>query len=290
MPGLTGLRATPLLLASALAALPCAADAWGFTGHRIVAEMAYARLSENAKQGVRFILGLETLSRISTWPDEIRSDEDERYRRTFAWHYIDIPDGETSATAARSPNGDALSALQAMEKVLRSRFADPAQKRDALSFVVHILADIHQPLHVGNPRDRGCNACMVLWFGERTNLHAVWDAGLVDRLQLSYSEYARSLLQGMTEDQARAWATGNYEDWIAESQAYRRKVYPAPVRSAQSGAAVPYCASDSEQIIDDQARPSLGFEYLHRQRPLLDQRLRQAGVRLALTLERIFRR
>jgi len=266
------------------------AGAWGLTGHRVVAEIAYTRLSANAKQAVKEILGRETLTRISTWPDEIRSDGDEKLRHTLAWHYIDMPDGETLATAARSPGGDALSALQDMEKILRSRSAERAQKRDALSFVVHLVGDIHQPLHVGNARDRGGNTCMVRFFGERTNLHAVWDAGLIDRLQLSYTEYARFLLEGLSDKQARTWATGDYAAWIAESQGYRQRVYPPAMRASQGDAELPYCASGGEQGVDDHARPNLGFDYLYRHRPLLDQRLSQAGVRLALTLERIFRR
>ncbi len=133
------------------------------------------------------ILGRETLSRVSTWPDEIRSDPEERFKHTLAWHFIDIPDGETVSTARRSPHGDALSALERMEKTLRSPSASRG-KRYALSFLVHLVADIHQPLHVGNTRDRGGNLCFVRYFGERTNLHAVWDTGLIDRLNLSYTD------------------------------------------------------------------------------------------------------
>ena len=78
-------------------------------GHRPVAAFTAAR------QGIQTIVGRETLSRVSTWPDEIRSDP-ERFKHTAAWHFIDIPDGETVFTARRSPHGDALSALERMER------------------------------------------------------------------------------------------------------------------------------------------------------------------------------
>ena len=209
-------------------------------------------------------------------------------KHTAAWHFIDIPHGETVFTARRSPHGDALSALERMERTLRSPSASREKKRYALSFLVHLVADIHQPLHVGNTRDRGGNLCFVRYFGERTNLHAVWDVGLIDRLQLSYTEYARFLRQAMSEQEARSWARGSYADWITESQAYRAQVYPTRKRSPDGDRDLPYCAAESEQEIDDVARPNLGYDYHYRQRPLLDRRLSQAGVRLALTLDRIF--
>jgi hypothetical protein len=278
-----------LLLALLAAGASSCVHAWGQTGHRVIADIAEARLSPAAKQGIQAIIGHETLTRISTWPDEIRSDPDEKFKHTFAWHFIDIPDGQTVASARRSPHGDALYALERMEKTLRSDSATRGQKRYALSFLVHLVADIHQPLHVGNTRDRGGNLCMVRYFGEPTNLHAVWDAGLIDTLKLSYSEYARFLRRSMSEQDARSWARGSYADWIAESQSYRAQVYPPPRRTSEGGAPIEYCGVEGGPEIDDAARPNLGYDYHYRQRALLERRLAQAGVRLALTLDRIFR-
>lgn len=277
-----------LLAALALGGAPPHAHAWGQTGHRVIAEIAEARLSPAARRGIQAIIGRDTLSRISTWPDEIRSDPEERFKHTLAWHFIDIPDGETVASARRSPHGDALSALGRMEKTLRSPSASRGQKRFALSFLVHLVADIHQPLHVGNTRDRGGNLCFVRYFGERTNLHAVWDTGLIDRLQLSYTEYARHLRRSTSEQDARSWARGRYGDWIAESQAYRAQVYPSRKRSPGGEGDLAYCAVESEQEIEDAARPNLGYDYHYRHRALLERRLAQAGIRLALTLDRLF--
>jgi hypothetical protein len=281
-------RVATLLLALTLAGAARGVHAWGQTGHRVIAEIAQARLSPAAKQEIEAILGRDTLSRISTWPDEIRNDPEERFKHTLAWHFIDIPDGQTVATARRSPHGDALSALERMEKTLRDRSADRSGKRYALSFLVHLVADVHQPLHVGNTRDRGGNLCFVRYLGEPTNLHALWDVGLIDTVKTSVTAYARFLRRTTSEQEARSWARGTYADWIAESQAYRAQVYPPPTRSQEGAGNLDYCAVASEHEIDDAAKPSLGYAYYRQHRALLDRRLAQAGVRLALTLDRIF--
>ena len=76
------------------------------------------------------------------------------------------------------------------------------EKKIALKFMVHLIQDLHQPLHVGNGKDRGVHSVKVKWFGEKTNLHSVWDTKLFELQKLSYSEYANYLLHH-----------GDYSDW-----------------------------------------------------------------------------
>jgi hypothetical protein len=273
------------ILVSAVAlASPAIAIAWGQTGHRVVGEIAQSRLSPAARQAVGRIAGGESLARLATWPDDVRSDP--AFKFTTPWHFIEIPEGQTLATATPAKGGNALLAMQDMEKRLRSGAGTIDDKRFALSFIVHLVGDIHQPLHVGNGVDAGANACQVRFFGEPTNLHSVWDSGLIDQLQLSFTEYARFLTQATSPAQAKAWARGTYADWITESQSVRAQVYPVKVRVADSE--LQYCAVERDDKIEPKAWPNLAYDYHYTHRPLLDQRLAQAGIRLAAVLNRIF--
>lgn len=252
------LTATVLLLLSPLAGAP--AGAWGPNGHRVVGRIAENHLSAQARAAVRELMGPESLARAGTWADEIRSDR--AWDHAAPWHYINIDDDETLETAERSSRGDVLSALERFEAVLRKPDAPRQDRVEALRFLVHFVADVHQPLHVGRRSDGGGNGVLVLWFDEPTNLHTLWDTHLVEHLQLSFTELARFIDHPSPEEVA-AWQGAGYEDWIAESFALRGKVY-------------------------DLGDRRLGYRYAYRNVPVVERRLLQAGVRLAGLLESVF--
>jgi hypothetical protein len=246
--------------AVALLLLPTPAFAWGKTGHRVAAAVADAHLSGIARAHVREILGVETLDEAGTWADEMRSDPSPFWQKTASpWHYVTLGGFAYDRAPAE---GDALTALNRFSATL----SDPASSREdrqlALRFIVHLVADLHQPLHAGRPGDRGGNDVKVKWFGRDTNLHAVWDSALVDEEQLSFSEWAERLNRHTTDRQLIADWVENPVVWIAESAQVRDLIYPA--------------------------RPELGYDYVYRQTPVVKQRLRQAGIRLAAYLNRIF--
>ena len=85
-----------------------------------------------------------------------------------------------------------------------------------LRLLIHIVGDVHQPLHVGRKGDRGGNDIKVTWFGESSNLHKIWDEGLIDNQQLSYTEYVNAI--NFTTPQQRAeWQKDPFEKWFYES-------------------------------------------------------------------------
>src|SRR6476646_3240040 len=180
------------LIAAAIAAaalFPSPALAWGKTGHRFVAAIADPQLSGLAKAHIREILGgAESLDEAANWPDEMRSAPEVFWQKTATpWPYVQL-NGITYDHAP--PEGDALQALRHFRSVLRDPGSSLADQQLALRFIVHLVGDLHQPLHVGKCCDRGGNDVKVKWFGKDTNLHAVWDSMLVDDEQLSFTELA----------------------------------------------------------------------------------------------------
>lgn len=243
------------LLASSPQAL-----AWGPNGHRALGQIAEERLSSKAQQAVRGLLGDESLAEASLWADEIRSES--QWQVSSPWHYVNIPDGQAYDRTRRDPDGDVIEALERFVAVLRYGASSREDKVAALKFIAHFVGDIHQPLHVGRASDRGGNEIRVSWFGEPSNLHRVWDSGVISRLRLSPRSLAQAL-ESRPADEVEAWRQDSPMTWAAESMALRPHVY------AMRGT-------------------GLGRDYLREAGPVVEQRLLQAGVRLAVLLDAVF--
>jgi hypothetical protein len=203
----------------------------------------------------------------ATWPDEMRSDPAQFWQKTATpWHYVTL-NGTVYDHAP--PEGDALEALTRFRATLQDPTASLADKQLALRFIVHVVGDLHQPLHVGNCCDQGGNGVKVKWFGQDLNLHSVWDTALVDEEQLSFSELAAKLERHTTSDDVIAWSDTNPRNWISEGAQIRETLYPpaAPKKNAA---------------------PELSYAYVHKFTPVMELRLRQAGVRLAAYLNEIY--
>ena len=266
-----------LLAAAALALIPSPAFAWGKTGHRVVAAIADAQLSGMARAHIREILGgAESLDEAATWPDDMRSAPEAFWQKTATpWHYVTL-NGITYDHAP--PEGDALEALKHFRSVLRDPQASLADKQLALRFIVHLVGDLHQPLHVGKCCDRGGNEIKVSWFGKPTNLHAVWDSQLVEDEQYSFSELAAKLSRHTSDRDIIAWWDINPRDWISESAQYREQIY----------ANIPTPKKPADKKAKAEALPDLSYGYVYKFTPLMELRLRQAGVRLAAYLNDIY--
>jgi hypothetical protein len=287
--GMTLGRAAAATAALALLAVPHAAFGWGDNGHRIVAQVAENRLSAPARDRVRALLGARRLAQIAAWPDFIRSEKNWEFLDT--WHYATIEDGQRLAevldAAAATPEPDnvveaigffagILGGDGEKARLFRERMAkeevEPLEgslELTALAFLVHFVGDVHQPLHVGRGGDRGANQIKVNWFGELSNLHAVWDSGLVASEHLAFTEYADFLereFQG-AEGQFRGAAPAA---WAAESIGHRGRVYDVWRKTSPAN-----------------YLPDLGYDYAHAQIDLVNRRLFAGGVRLAELLDAV---
>jgi hypothetical protein len=185
----------PLRLLLALTVLLAAgpAGAWGPIGHRVSAEIAERNISGRTRARVEIILGGRTLREVSTEADEQRQNPAPFWQGAAPWHFITVPRGSTVAAIEHPEEGDALTALDLFVRTLRDPGAPPGEKARALGFVAHLVADTHLPVHAGDEVLGGAGGVAVLWFGERQNLHWVWDEGLIGRKQLSARESAEML-------------------------------------------------------------------------------------------------
>lgn len=237
---------------------------WGDDGHRVVGEIAWSYLQPEVKVEVEQLLqnaGEPSLAEATTWADRIRSDSN--YGWAAPLHYISLPRQWDGYVESRDcpVAGCILKALAQFEKVLADRKAPESERAEALLFIAHFVGDLHQPLHTGLASDRGGNDIKVQFFGYPTNLHALWDTYLPAGFVLDWQKYAHSQLGSISEEQHKRWQTGEAPDWAAESQ-----------RLVHSNAYT--------------NNVNLGEDYYLRSRKVIEQRLRQGGVRLAGVLNR----
>lgn len=243
--------------------------AWGVTGHRVVAEVAQKHLSRKAIKGISEILGNEKLAYWSNWADFIKSDTTHQWEDASHWHYVDLPgninrqDFKKQLLALKGEN--LYTQIIALSKSVRDKNASLQSRKDALAFIIHLMGDLHQPMHVGRDEDQGGNKITVYWFEKKTNLHAVWDTQLVDFQQYSYTEYASMLNDRYDAQLAKVSSTGLI-DWFYESHTLADKVYA-------------FSANDSK----------LSFQYNYIFQDDLNFQLYKGGVRLAKILNDIFK-
>lgn len=274
-----------LLAATLLLLVPATALAWGSNGHRIVATIASQRLTPAARAEVERLLGDnrggKSLASISMWADWARKHG---YPETAQWHFVDIPLSRDTYDPGRDcrpdPEGDCvIAALQRMRDVLADRGRRKEDRVEALKFVVHLAADLHQPLHAAErDHDLGGNKVKVVWFGEEVNdlperrqlwnLHAVWDDGMIAASGRNTRQYVVDLDAWLATQNEKSIAAGSVIDWALEAHEVAR---------SQT-----YRDADGSSLPNEGAR--LGADYQKARIAALDRQLARAGVRLARML------
>lgn len=246
----TGARAGRFrgLFAAFLLAFTAKSFAWGPQGHCIVANLAQGQLTAKAKTEVDRLLALEpgaTLASVSTWADETRN------RTTASWHYVNFPRDSCTYDAHRDrPDGQCVvAAIDTQLEVLAS--TAPDEKRlQALKYVVHFVADVHQPLHAGYGDDRGGNTYQLQAFGRGANLHALWDTGLIENVDIA---------------------------------ALSTKLLATPIPAVDLDAA--HVAEKSCRIVSTPGfypERKVGADYVQRFTPVMEKQLQVAGARLTV--------
>lgn len=248
---------------------PLKAMCWGQLGHRIVAEIADSYLTPKTKAEIKKILGNESIAMTSNWADFIKSDSAYKYLDT--WHYINFEKNLTYSqlkdVLKKDTAGvhDAYSAIVFLTKELRKKNLAPAKKQMYLRLLIHIVGDVHQPLHVSPVGSTGGNDIKLQWFGQSSNLHRIWDSDLIEEQQLSYTEYS-NYLNHTTAIQRKKLQSEPISKWLFDSYATAQNLH--------------------DEITETNPRLSYRYNYDHIK--TLNAQLLKGGVHLAGLLNDIF--
>lgn len=236
---------------------------WGKTGHRTVAEIADRLLTDATRSKVEALLDGRKLWMEANWSDDMRNLPE--WKHADFWHWVTFKGREFHEKEPRTMLVNILQKIPELHQALKDgTLKTRKEQAEALKWLVHLVGDLHQPLHTGGRgEDQGGNLFEMKFFGTPTNLHYVWDEKLFADLELGFRELADFATEP-TLNEIQKWNTLDVIDWAEENGQYLDTIYNVgPEKNVQ-------------------------WEYCFQVRPILLLRLRQAGVRLALMLEDIF--
>ena len=250
------------------------ASAWGPVGHDVVAAIAEQHLTPKAKRKIDKLLEGKSIVYYSSWMDNIQNSPywEDGYDQTSTWHYANVDKGFTYETMQKNPDGDVVTALEMLTAELKDNYDNltDSMRVDYLKMIVHMVGDLHCPMHAGRLSDRGGNNTKVMWFRNETNLHSVWDSRMIESARTwSYSEWCEQL-DIKDRKYRKSISDGSYEDWFDETVEEAARIYEY--------------VEASEEIV-----PVLSYQFVYDFSPLLEEQLLNAGYRLAYVLNTIFK-
>jgi hypothetical protein len=248
------------------------ASAWGPLGHRLTARLAERHLNPKAKAAIAALLEPgESIATASLWADDHRRD----VKGSGPWHYVDVPldqDRYDDKFSGPEPEkGFIVPKIREFRAILKDPSRPVEVRRLALRFLLHLIEDLHMPLHVGDNHDRGGNDTQVQFFDQGSNMHRVWDSNILEHAGRDEDKWLADLIAMDTEEARTKVMGGTVEDWATESLLLARAAYkdPATGQKIKSG-------------------QKLGEAYQVANLPIARQRLYRAGIRLAIVLNEEF--
>ena len=237
---------------------------WGQKGHDVVAYIAECNLQPEVYQKVVDRLGGHSLVYYANWLDN--ASYSDRYRYTKTWHYANVDEGYTYDTMPKNEKGDVVTAINGIVAELKSGKLSAEQEGIRLRMLIHLVGDIHCPMHAGRLSDRGGNGVIVKFFGKDTKLHSLWDTALVESAhKWSYTEWEQQINRYCTPKCKAEIAKGEPKDWLKESHALATEIYKATPEKGK-----------------------VSYDYIAYYAPVIEQRLLAGGLRLAMILNEIY--
>lgn len=234
--------------------------AWGPKGHRVISIIAQKHFTDHTAKVVAAYLSSESIADASTWADENRTDEN------AIWHFINLPAGLTYTqfeAAVKQSSNNVYTAILKAEADLANPTLPASQKKTALRFLVHLVGDAHQPMHVSRAADKGGNLIKLYFNGGETNLHSLFDGKLIEYENLKEADMVKTC-DVATPAEIKSWQKDAPIQWLWESYQLSNQLYNE-IKSGQT----------------------IGKAAFNKYMPLLRRRINQAGIRLAAELNRI---
>lgn len=244
------------------------AQAWGMTGHRVIAEIAERHLTKKTKKNLQKIIGNQKIAYWSNWADFIKSSPDSTLNSTGSWHFVNTAANlnydQFASTLQSSPENNLYKAyLRVKDAAKNNRNLSITEKQQNLYYIIHLFADAHQPMHVGRAEDLGGNKIEVMFFGRKTNIHRVWDSDLVENEKYSFTEYA-SVLDIHSANYYKGFNV-SFEQALFETHQLANKIYA-----------------------DVENNANLSYKYIYDFKYVMEESLLKAGIRLANELNEIY--
>lgn len=240
------------------------AFAWGQKGHDTTAAIAERHLTPATLSAVTDLLDGKSIVYWSNWLDNASHTDDFAYTKT--WHYKNIDRDVKFADAPVNPKGDVVTAINQQKAVLADPKATKADRQLALKIIVHLLGDIHQPMHLGHATDLGGNKCTVIYFGRENNLHSIWDSAVPESAhKWTYTEWTDQLDRLNQKQTAQITSVTDPAQWAEETFEIAKRVY--------------LLTPDNTKI---------SYDYIADWTPVVEEQFLKGGLRLAALLNGIF--
>ncbi len=237
---------------------------WGQKGHDVTAYVAECHLTPKAAKQIDRILDGHSLVYYANWLDNASHTPEYAYTKT--WHYLNIDEGKTLETMPRNEQGDVLTAVTAIYEKLKNGELSHEEEQFNLKMLIHLVGDMHCPMHTGHLSDRGGNDRPVVLFGRPSNLHSIWDSGIVEAAhKWGYTEWQQQIDRASNQE-IRTIQAGTLTDWLNETQQICNEVYAKTPEGSK-----------------------VSYDYVNEYAPVVEQQFLRGGLRLARLLNEIYR-
>lgn len=241
-----------------LTLLPSKTLAWGKQGHALVAEVAFNYMDENTKKIVLQYLDGMTIEDAANWMDDIKKDR--AYDFMNSYHYVNFDKG---ATVEAKEGANIIYQLDTAIKALQNKKNLSATEINTnIKILFHLIGDLHQPLHIGYGNDKGGNTFQINYNLKGSNLHALWDFGIIENKKISLTDCLKVIKY--TKKQIDALQKIDVLNWAADSRTYLEPIY-----------------NTGGNKIND--------EYVDSSVPIIENQILKAGIRLAGVLNSVFK-
>lgn len=237
---------------------------WGQKGHDVTAYIAETHLTPISKAVINELLDGKSIVYYSNWLDNASHTSDYAYTKT--WHYKNIDGDQTFEEARLLDTGDVVSAIYDQLAILKDSYSSKEERQLALKIIVHLLGDIHQPMHLGHASDLGGNKHRIKYFGKDNNLHSVWDSSIPESAhKWNYTEWQQQIDRLSDDKENEIVYNGTPEKWAKETHLIAKEIY-------------------NKTPVDT----NISYDYIAEWTPVVEEQFLKGGLRLADLLNSVF--